>query len=209
MGAGGTYLALNAKNKPQSVASKTTPTSAPTPLPTEASAKAGTPDPTANWQTFTSGDNVFSFKYPSGWIYETKKTTLEVKGKKYDTTSIIAGIPLTEDQRKMQGYLNINDAPKTYNNFSLIYATSSDFNNLTVNNLVEELISTRAQIDYQKDVSLIASLQAKEVGYGCQASCIDILFKHDNAIFDSSTGPNAEANISTLRQILSTFQFTN
>ncbi|OGH16851.1 MAG: hypothetical protein A3H50_01190 [Candidatus Levybacteria bacterium RIFCSPLOWO2_02_FULL_37_10] len=65
---GGTYLALNAKNKPQSVAPKAIPTTAPTPLPTEASAKAGTPiDETANWKTYTN-NNGFSIKYPASWI---------------------------------------------------------------------------------------------------------------------------------------------
>src|SRR3989344_470260 len=66
LGIGGTYLALNSKSKPQSVVSKPTPTSAPTPLPTEASAKAGTPDPTANWKTLAPTvfvDSRFSFKY--------------------------------------------------------------------------------------------------------------------------------------------------
>lgn len=166
------------------------------------------PDPTANWKTYTSEDTTFSFKYPSDWIYEIKKTTLEVNGKEYNATSILAGRPLTEEQRKLQGYININDAPKTYNDFSLLYATHTDFTSLTADNLVEELISKRAsQVDNPKTLLLTNNIQAKEVGYGCQAFCIDVLFRNNNTIFDASTGPNAEANISTLRQILSTFRF--
>lgn len=165
-------------------------------------------DKTADWKVYISEDKTFSFKYPSDWIYETKKTTVEIKGKKYNATHIIGGIPLTEERRKTQGYLDINDAPKTFNNFSLLYATSLEFKSLTVENLVEELISTRAQIDSQKDVLVSDKTQAKEVGYGCQAYCMDILFKNNNTIFDSSTGPNAEANISTVHQILTTLKFT-
>lgn len=28
-----------------------------------------TPDPTANWKTYTDSDNIFSIKYPSDWYY--------------------------------------------------------------------------------------------------------------------------------------------
>lgn len=167
-------------------------------------------DETANWKTYVSEDNTFSFKYPSKWTYETKKTTVDIKGKKYNAISFVAGIPLTEEQRKMQGYLNINDAPKTYNNFSLIYTTDPDFNNLTLDDLFEEIIlkfTIKENVDLNKNVLLSNNIKTKEVGYGCQAYCIDILFKINNTIFDSSTGPNAESNISTLRQILQTFQF--
>ncbi len=181
----------------------------PLPIVTSIASPSATPDETANWKTYTSEDTTFSFKYPSDWIYETKKTTLEVKGKKYNATSVLAGRPLTEEQRKLQGYIDINDAPKTYNDFSLLYATHTDFTNLTADNLVEELINKRAsQVDNPKTLLLSNNIQAKEVGYGCQAYCIDVLFKKNSTIFDTSTGPNAESNISTLRQILSTFKFT-
>ncbi len=56
---GGAYFVLNTKSKSQPVISKTTPTSIP------ASAPSLTPDPTANWKTYTDSQNGFSFKYPS------------------------------------------------------------------------------------------------------------------------------------------------
>src|SRR3989344_7950690 len=66
----GTYLALNAKSKQ---ASKVTPT----PLPTEASAKAGTSaDETANWKTYEDSTYGFSLKYPSDWRIIEEKSIL-------------------------------------------------------------------------------------------------------------------------------------
>lgn len=162
----------------------------------------------ANWKTYLSDDKSFSFKYPSEWIFETKSTKIEIQGKKYDANSIIGGLSLTEEQRKAQGYININDAPKTYRNFTLVYSTSPDFKDLTLDNLVGGFIKA-TNIDFNKNIKLDNNAIAREVGYGCQADCRDILFQHNNTIFDSSTGPNADANISTLRQILSTFKFTN
>lgn len=205
IGAGAYYLRTR---KPATIVpSPTSVITSPTPQVTPTSSPT---DETANWKTYTSEDASFSFKYPSDWIYEAKKSTLEIQGKKYNATSILAGRPLTEDQRKAQGYIDINNAPKTYNDFSLAYATHADFTNLSADNLVEELIKKRAsEVDNPKTLLLTNNIQAKEVGYGCQAYCIDVLFRNNNAIFDASTGPNAEANIATLRQILSTLKFTN
>lgn len=185
-----------------------------TPQTTPAPTPSSTPDETANWKTFTSEDKTFSFKYPPQWIYETKKITLmlKYKGKERDVVSVSAGIPMTEEQRKAQGYINLNDVPKTLNNFLLLYVTSPDFKNLNLDNPAEDLLSTqmvKENIDYQKDITLKNNITAKEVGYGCQAYCIDIYFKNNSTIFDFSTGPNAETNIAILRQILSTFKFTN
>ncbi len=200
IGIGGYFLGT--KNNKSSVVTYVTPTItqvSPTP----------TPDPTANWKTYTSEDTSFSFKYPSDWLYETKKTTLEIQKKKYNSTYILAGRPLTEEQRKMLGSIDINDAPKTYNEFSLVYASNTDFTNLSADSLVEELIKTRAsQVDEPKTVLLNKNIQAKEVGYGCQAYCIDVLFRNSDTIFDASTGPNAETNIALVHQILSTLKFT-
>lgn len=207
----GTYMFMSSQQNKQSQMTNQQPTTtqiSPTQQTTETITVA--PETTSNWKTYTSEDTTFSFQYPSDWTYETKKTTLELQGKKYNATSILAGRPLTEGQRKMQGYIDINDAPKTYNDFSLVYATHADFTNLSADNLIEELIKTRAsQVDSPKTLLLNNNIQAKEVGYGCQASCIDVLFRYNNTIFDASTGPNAEANIATVRQILSTIKFTN
>ena len=70
LGTGGTYLALNSKNKPTPVVSKTNLT----PSPTEASAKVGTPiDETANWKTYTNKALGYSIKYPPNWnVYSFK-----------------------------------------------------------------------------------------------------------------------------------------
>lgn len=59
LGAGGTYLALNSKPKPQPIVSKPTPTSAPTPIPTG--------DPAANWKTYTGKVLSIKFQVPKDW----------------------------------------------------------------------------------------------------------------------------------------------
>lgn len=190
---------------------KSTPQSTIQPSPTPAEETVYTEaTESANWKTYTSEDKSFSFKYPPEWIYEIKETILEVGDKKYNAHLIKAGIPLTEERRKIQGYLDINDAPKTFNDFSLLYATSPDFKNLTLDNLVEDFIlkfTVEENIDHTKDILFSNKVTAREVGYGCQAYCIDIVFRNNDTIFDSSTGPNADANIDTLRQIISTFKF--
>ena len=56
VGVGGYFLATNKTKTQQAIIT-------PTPLPTEASAKAG--DPTANWKTYTNSKYGFSFMYPS------------------------------------------------------------------------------------------------------------------------------------------------
>lgn len=74
--AGGTYLALNSKPKPQPYVSKIIPTSAPTP----------TPDPTANWKTYRSKSFRFSIKYPPTWSIKTELGNLG--GKNTENTLI-------------------------------------------------------------------------------------------------------------------------
>src|SRR3989344_4646462 len=65
----GTYLALNSRPKQTS---KITPT----PLPTEASAKAGTPAPideTANWKTYINTNGGFQISYPGDMSVKVEK----------------------------------------------------------------------------------------------------------------------------------------
>lgn len=190
---GGYLMYQNQKSilEPQQISQ---PIFAPTP-----SSKSSSFMDITNWKTYNSEEKIFSFKYPAEWIYETRKTT--------NRNYLFFGTPLTEEQREKQGYLNINDAPKTYRSFSLFYETSSDFSSKSLDELVEDLITTKENTEYKKNILIGDDMQAKEVGYGCQAFCIDILFKRNNTVFDASTGPNGESNISVLRQILSTFKF--
>lgn len=163
-------------------------------------------DETANWKTYTSDDKSFSFRYPQEWIYEVKNITTEIRGEQYDSILLRAGIPLTEQQRKAQGYIDINDAPRLEDNFTVIYSKHKDYERFTTDDLVTELISTRAQIDSKEDLIIGSSIPAKLVSYDCQAGCADVLFKNKDEIFDASTGPNASINLPVLKQILSTFE---
>lgn len=157
---------------------------------------------TANWKTFLSDDKTISFNYPFGWILEAKSTTLEIHGKKYSAKLIKGGIPLTEEEQKAHGFIN----------FTLLYLTSPDFEDFTLDNLYENFvlnITVKENVDFNKDIVLDNKMTAREAGYGCQEYCRDILFRHNNTIFESSINPVTQANLSTLRQILSTFKFIN
>lgn len=179
----------------------------PTPTSPTATQPSPIPDPTANWKTYISEGGKFSFKYPSDWIYETQKPTLDIQGKKYIAYAFISGIPLTKEQQKMSKLPDRNDTPKPRKSFSIIYATSSDFNNLDADDLIEELTGKLTETFSQRDVALNDNIKAKEVRYACQEGCLDVLFNYNDMIFEASTIPNSEADINTLYQILSTFRF--
>ena len=200
---GGVYALVLQSQKRISSAPK--PTISPSPI-----SPTPNPDPTANWKTYIIPDNAFSFKYPSGWEYEVTDSVFTIKGKEYSTTYIKFGRPFTEKERKEFGYIDINDAPKIYFSFSLQYASHTDFTDLTVDNLVEELINKRFSIVDNPTILLLNNnIQAREVGYACQEGCADILFKNNTTIFDFSTSSGGNLTPLTQRQILSTFKFTN
>lgn len=189
------YFGKSQVSKPQPpipVVTSPTPQATPTP--------SSTPDETANWKIYNSGDGNFSFKYPEDWIYETRKWDRRIGGKEYNNAVYLEfGRPLSEEQRKLQGYINFDDTPKTFRNMTLYYVTSPDSQKIL------DILSTDK--DQKRTIQIDNGIIAKEFKYECQYYCIGIVFRKDDTVYNFDTGPNADSDIQALRQILSTFRF--
>jgi|SRR3989344_1408492 len=181
LGAGGTYLALNAKNKPQSVASTSTPTTAPTPLSTEASAKED--DLTAGWRTYENGAYGYSIKYPPDWSFYEKKSNI-VFGPLSTKNHIGETVP-----EYVSSYITLD-----------IYTSPQNTDLAAFKKISSDLKPV------WKDFK-IGEINGKEVKHlGClSGNCREVLFQINELVFNFFE----QNNLKELDQILSTFQFTN
>ena len=189
LGVSGTYLALNSKSKQ---ASKVTPT----PLPIEASAKAGTPaDETANWKTYEDSTFQFRIKYPSDWTLATGRNEPPRKTVAFKAPN---GIGLT---------LSLEENPNFADNDTYINFVKENYTQ--DKNLVKEI-----KVDGWK----AGLLSEQEKGYGTEPPSSPFpdlpydsvaFFARDKKTYniDLTSPPELSIQEDLLIKILSTFKF--
>ncbi|MBI2611115.1 hypothetical protein HYW54_00005, partial [Candidatus Gottesmanbacteria bacterium] len=179
-GTGAFFLGKSQNNQNASIPST------PSPLPSEALAKEGTPDPTANWKTYTSNQLNLSFKYPE------------------DPN----GTELEENNNSIQVYRKMSTGPFTRSEFPILQVsvtqnntdkTGTEWieNESDISRLLKE--ETYSEIKWQQEGNwYISSDSIATFGYESYA------YGFFNKQIVKITTTNTRE---TLTQILSTFKF--
>ena len=209
-GAGGTYLALNSKPKPQPFTSKTTPTYTPTSIPTP----TPTPNPTANWKTYTSQALGFSIKYPENLAHNKETTTF----KEYENVAfsdkelsnpLPSGTIITVSKGSVleEGYNTL--LSKEINKVEAVEIGSRDESGEL--KLTQVGTKTRLPNITVDGSDALQNITKNDQGYTDQGYIVEILIKRNNIFYQISLADSATQNMERgqkkFNQILSTFRF--
>lgn len=192
-----TYTAFNNLVQQSHTAQTQSITLTPTIIPTVS-------DETTGWNTFTSPEETFSFKYPPNMTdsivkndtYDFfKRDTPNIKG-----TTVVFEHPITEKERKSY----YDNPPKKVEDFTLFYGNDEKFKSINLRDFVTSIDEGEV-----RDITIDSSTTAKEYLWGCQTDCVNIVFRKGNSVFNFYEVNYSEQELESLRQVVSTFKFSD
>ena len=198
LSAGGTYLALNSKPKPQPTVPKVTPTTTPTPV-----------DETANWKTFTSTKWGFKFKYPNDWTIakEGDKGVVIIENDSgYGTPEVDFYVledsaAMTASRNKIKSYPVNKDVHVPLDNSEGAVRSYDIYKRLEDKN-VDNYTALRYTIDLgYKDVG-VSDVYEASILKGVKIITVRM-------IFNPLVNNKSESKVDFIDKILSTFKFTD
>lgn len=173
-----------------------------------------TPDPASvNWKIYTNTKLGFSFKYPSNWIFyeENYDFNLSKSGTTSSPGTIVKlGRKPTTDEIKAykEWYMQSPPNDLLYDNIDLVFGSGKSFDKF---NLRDFVTGTDDTIISVKPIVIDQNVVAEEYDHGCQSSCLDVVFRRSEMVFDFSlvNYSDKDPRLQILPEILSTFKFTN